>query len=452
MPTIRYRRAALVGALAVTVACGLAACGTGTQGTGSATEGTVRVQTATGPTADAMKRVADDFEKANPGVTVELESLDANASRSPNAALLSSSTAPDVGYLQRSTGVWSTLIKNHELLSLDDVWKASKLADKYAQSQVDYYTTDGHHYGVLYDELLINPVYYNVDAFTKAGIARPKDHRFASVAELEEAAAKLKSIGMGGLGVGGSSPFGLGHTLDALLPTAVSADDYATMLTNFRPGAPGGDVTYTQPGVVKMLQLMRDWETKGLYQDGMLGMDDSKAAALFTGGSIGMVQGGTYSWANISAAKPSFAIDWALMPSLTPGRTTPFDAFNGDTLVVPKHATHPELAKKFIEFFMTDKYQSTVIPESGSLPVFQNLDASKLTGLGKPVRQMLEASARDGVVNIWDSTVPTSLGQAFSVPVLQQVVAGTITPEQGAQKFQDALEALRSGKAPSDTD
>jgi raffinose/stachyose/melibiose transport system substrate-binding protein len=452
---MRFRRKNTLAVVSVAVGAALAltltGCGTGT---GSTTGGndTLRVQVGAGTGATAMKKVADDFEKANPGVTVTLEAVDADASRAPNAALLSSSTAPDVGYLQRSTGVWSTLIKNDELLPLDDVWKKNDLASKYAPSQVSYYTTKGKHFGVLYDELLVNPVYYNVDAFKKAGISAPKDHRFTSLSQFEGAAAALKKAGYGGLGVGGSSAFDLGHTFDALLPTAVSAKDYASLLTNFKPGQPT-TVKYTDPGVVSALSTIASWQKKGVYQDGMLGMDDTKAGALFTGGSIGMVQGGTYSWANITAAKPTFKVGWALMPPLTAGRQTPFDAFNGDTFVVPKKAAHPALAKKFLEFFMTDKYQSTVIPASGSLPVFQNVDASKLSSLGKAVQQMYTESKKEGgVVNIWDSTVPTSLGQTFTVPILQQVVAGKLTPEQAAQKMQTALEALQSGKVSSDTD
>jgi raffinose/stachyose/melibiose transport system substrate-binding protein len=445
----RLSRASRYAAALLVTAGVLSACGTGP--TGAKDGKSLRVQIPTGPLASAMQQVGKDFEKANPGTKVTFEGVDSNGSRGPNIALLSSTATPDVGYLQRSTGVWSALLKNGQLTQVDDVWSAADLANKYSKSQTAYYTTDGHHYGVLYEELLIDPIYYNRAAFKKAGIPEPANHQIASVADFEAMVGKLKTAGYQGFGVGGSSPYDLGHTLDALLPTAVTAEQYQAMLTNFKPGSPT-DVKYTDPGFVKVLQTIQDWQDKGIYQKGMLGMDTTQAQALFTSGKLALLQGGNYSYADLKAAKPSFDMGWFLLPPLTPGRTTPFDAFNGDTFVIPKKAANPALAKKFLEFFMTDKYQTSVVAGTGSLPVFTSIQPSSLSNLGDLVQQQFELSKTVGLVNIWDSTVPSTLGQAFSIPVLQKLVAGKLTPQQAAQQYQSALEALQSGKVSGATD
>ncbi|MGW3462272.1 extracellular solute-binding protein [Streptomyces olivaceoviridis] len=443
-------RAARSAAVLLAVASVLSACGTG-PGSSSGDGTSLRVQIPAGPLADRMQQVGKDFEKANPGTEVTFESVDSNSSRGPNVALLSSTATPDIGYLQRSTGVWSALLKNKQLTRIDDVWKAARLADKYSKSQTAYYTTNGHHYGVLYEELLIAPVYYNKAAFAKAGIPDPADHQISSVAEFESMVARLKAAGYQGLGVGGSSPYDLGHTLDALLPTGVSESDYQVLLTNFKPGSPT-NVKYTDPGFVNTLKTIQDWQKKGVFQQGMLGMDTTQAQALFTSGKLAMLQGGNYSYADLKAAKPSFGMGWFLLPPLTQGRTTPFDAFNGDTLVIPAKAANPQLAKKFLEFFMTDKYQVSVVAASGSLPVFTSIQPSRLSNLGDLVQEQFELSRSVGLVNIWDSTVPSTLGQAFAVPVLQELVAGKLTPAQAARQFQTGLENLRSGKVSGATD
>lgn len=446
----RILRAAPYAAFLLAAACILPACGTGT-GPGGGDGRTLRVQIPNGPLATAMQQVGQDFEKANPGTKVTFEGVDDNSSRGPNIALLSSTATPDIGYLQRSTGVWSALLKNNQLAQLDDVWQATGLGNKYAKSQVDYYTTSGHHYGVLYEELLIAPVYYNKAAFAKANIPDPANHQIPSVADFESIVNKLKAAGYQGFGVGGSSPFDLGHTLDALLPTAVTADRYDALLTNFKPGSPT-DVKYTDPGFVQVLQIILDWQNNGIYQNGMLGMDTDQAQALFTSGKLAMLQGGNYSYAGLKDAKPSFDMGWFLLPPLTPDRKTPFDAYNGDTLVIPVKAANPSLARKFLEFFMTDKYQVSVVAGTGSLPVFTSIAPSSLSNLGDLVQQQFELSKSVGVVNIWDSTVPSTLGQAFSVPVLQQLVAGKLTPQQAAARYQSALEDLQSGRVSGASD
>jgi len=446
--TVRRSRAIALVAAVCCAALTLVGCGTGLGG-GNGTS--LRVQIATGPLATAMGQVGKDFEAANPGISVTFEGVDANGSRGPNIALLGSTATPDVGYLQRGSGVWSALLKNGQLLNLDDVWAANGLADKYSPSQTRYYTTDGHHYGVLYEQLMINPIYFNKQAFAKAGVSEPADHQVASIADFEAMVAKVKAAGYEGLGVGGSSPFDLGHTLDALLPTAVSSQQYDAYLTNFAPGSPK-DVRYTDPGVVTVLKIIQDWGRQGVYQNGMSGMDDTQARALFTGGKLAMLQGGNYTYGDLMAAKPDFDMGWFMLPPVQPGRMTPFDAFNGDTFVVPKNAANPALAKKFLQFFMTERYQISVVAANGSLPVFQSLDPASLSVLGDLVQQQFELAKKVGQVNIWDTAVPSTLGQAFSVPVLQKLVAGDLTPEQAAQRYQAALEDLQSGRVSGATD
>ena len=153
--------------------------------------------------------------------------------------------------------------------------------------------------------------------------------------------AKLKAAGYEGFGVGGSSPYDLGHTLDALLPTAVSESDYKAMLTNFKPGSPT-NVKYTDPGFVKVLQTIQDWQKKRIFQKGMVGMDTTQAQSLFTSGKLAMLQGGNYTYADLKEAKTSFDMGWFLLPPLTQGRKTPFNAFNGDTLGIPAKAANPD--------------------------------------------------------------------------------------------------------------
>lgn len=447
--TSGIQRAVTLGAVAAIGIGVLAGCGTGTGASSSSK--TLRVQIPTGPTATAMEQVGKDFEKANPGVKVTFEGLSSDSSRGPNTALLSSTATPDVGYIQRSTGVWSALLKNHQLTDLGSVWTADNLAQEYSPSQVASYTTGGHHYGVLYDELLIDPIYYNEDAFKKAGIQLPANHQIPSVAQFESMVAKLKAAGYQGLGVGGASPYDLGHLLDTLLPTAVSPAEYSGLLTNFKPGSPT-TYKYTDPGVVTALRTIAQWKKAGIFETGMTGMDTPQVQALFTSGKLAMLQGGNYTYPDLVAAKPSFTMGWFLLPSLTPGRATPFDAYSGDTFVVPTKAANKALAEKFITFFMTAKYQKSVIAATGSLPVLHSIDPAGLTNLGSLVQQQLQSSQQVGQVDIWDSAVPTTLGQTFEVPLLQKLVGGSVTPQGAAQQLQAALEDLQSGKTSSDTD
>ena len=62
--------------------------------------------------------------------------------------------------------------EEEQLTQIDDVWDDAGLANKYSKSQSAYYTTNGHHYGVLYEELLIDP-----DLLQQGGIQEGRDLR-----------------------------------------------------------------------------------------------------------------------------------------------------------------------------------------------------------------------------------------------------------------------------------
>jgi hypothetical protein len=49
-----------------------------------------------------------------------------------------------------------------------------------------------------------------------------------------------------------------------------------------------------------------------------------------------------------------------------------------------------------------------------------------------------------GLVGIWDSDVPGEIGQKTEVPLLQAMLSGQANVQQTAQKFQDALDHVRS--------
>ena len=424
----------------------LSSCGSSAGSSGGVT--TLRVQAPQGPAAQALQQIATSFEKSHSNVKVSIETLDDTTSRGPNISVLSSNHAPDIGYLQRSTGVYSTLVQNGEFTSLDSLWQQLNLANHYDTQTASYFTTNGHHYAVLLDTLYINPIFYNKHIFDQAHVSAPANHQFTSMDQWYALVDALHKAGYQALAVGGASPYDLGHDVDALFPTAVTSQQSNEYLTDWQPGTPE-TVKYTDPGFVHTLQTLMDWKQHRVFEDGFLGFQVQQAQGEFAAGKVAMIQGGSYSPAGLQQAGIDLNnLGWFMTPPITPGVTTPFDVYAGNSFVIPKHAQHQQLAETFLSYVMQPSVISQYAVADGAIsPYNVSLSADVLKQYPVLVQQMLEARQQFGLVGIWDSDIPGEIGQKTEIPILQAMLSGQTSVQGAAQQFQTALDHVRSEPA-----
>ena len=406
---------------------------------------TLRVQASQGPGAQALQQAATSFEKSHPNVTVSIETLDDTTSRGPNISVLSSNNAPDIGYLQRSTGVYSTLVQNGELTNIDSLWQKLNLAKQYNPQTASYFTTNGHHYAVLLDTLYINPIYYQKHIFAQAHVSAPANHQFTNMDQWYTLVDGLHKAGYEALGVGGASPYDLGHDVDALFPTAVTPQQSNEYLTDWQPGTPE-TVKYTDPGFVHTLQTLMDWKQRRVFEDGFLGFQVEQAQGEFAAGKLAMIQGGSYSPASLQQAGVDLNdLGWFMLPPITPGVLTPFDVYAGDSFVIPTHAHHQQLAEDFLSYFLQPEVINKYAATNGAVsPYAGPLSESVLQQYSPLVQEMLKVRQQFGLVGIWDSNVPGEIGQKTEIPLLQAMLSGQASVQETTQKFQAALDHVRS--------
>lgn len=417
----------------------LSACG----GAGGVT--VLRVQATQGPGAQALQQAASDFEKSHPNVKISIETVDDTTSRGPNISVLSSPNAPDIGYLQRSTGVYSTLVQNNELTNLDSLWQKNNLASQYGTQVASYFTTNSHHYAALLDALYISPIFYQKHIFAQAHVSAPANHQFTSMDQWYALVNVLHKAGFEALGVGGASPYDLGHDMDALLPTAVTKEQSNAYLTDWQPGTPE-TAKYTDPGFVNTLQTLMDWKQRNVFESGFMGFQVQQAQGEFAAGKLAMIQGGSYSPSSLEQAGVNANdLGWFMPPPVTPGVMTPFDVYTGDSYVIPTHAKHQQLAEEFLSYFLQPDILNKYAAAGGSItPYASSLSDSVIKQYDPIVQDILAYRQKFGLVGIWDSDIPGEIGQKTEVPLLQAMLSGQATVQQTAQKFQDALDHVRS--------
>jgi len=417
----------------------LSACG-GNSDAGSDTGNstlTVQAQSLQIPTFQA---VAAAFEAEHSGVKVDIQTLTDDQKNTTNAQVLASADPPDVGIVPINATPYTQLSKAKQLLPLDDVWEASNLQERYGQA-ADSLKTGGTPYLAQFDQILYNVIYYNKDAFAKAKVGAPKNHQLTSNDELYSAVDKLKAAGLDGLSIGGgtSNGYKYGWLLDAQLASNADAAALENMNTSWQPGA-SQTVTYTDPSFTASLQQLQDWQDKGVFPSGHVATTDEQSLADFVAGKTGMYISHNLAVGDIDKAKPSFDYDWFLMPSATPGKATLPTTYAGNTFAVPKNSDSPDLAKQFIELYLSDDMQAKQSELTGQLPAVNTVTPDQLTSLAPLVKDIVAFAAKNGTGAGWTSVTPGPLSQAFIGPELQKQLNGQQTVAETAEDEQKNYE------------
>lgn len=443
MARTRHALVATIAAAALTIA----ACGTGTNGTkGGSSSQTLTVQTLAN-TLPAIQAVAKKFQAAHPGVKITYSTLTDETSRGPNITVLGGNGTPDVGFVELSTGVYSTLVKNKALTDLDSVYQTDGLYQKISKDKIDYMTNGtGHPYGLLLYDAWGSVIFYNEKQFADAGVTVPTNHQFASMDDFYRVVNRLKAKGHQALGLACGSASGLGHTVDGLLPTSATKDEYQSYISDWRPGSTA-TTKYTDPAFTNVLRTLNDWRDKKVTEPGCLAQNDDSILALFQSGKVSMKEGNSYEIPSLfGSTKPSFPVGWFMAPPINPGAKTPFWDYTGDMLVVPTHAQHKTLAQEFVQFFGQSVNLVAAAQANSQLPIISQPSAADIAGYSDVLKEWIDLEKTNGTALIWDSAVPATIGQKTVVPQLQKLWAGSLSADDLAATLQRSLQDLQSGK------
>ena len=438
--TARARRGRLIAAGAFVGVSALVLTGCSSGASGGSDDGaktlTVQVQSVQQP---AFEYAATIFEKENPGVTVEFQTVTEQQKSTTNSQIMASSNAPDIGLVPVNAQPYFDLVKADALAPLDDLWKDADLETRYGKVIADSLKWDGTPYLALFDTTFYNVVYYNKDAFAAAGVTAPADHRIASNDDLYDMVAKLKTAGYDGLAAGGASGYQLGWLLDAQLQ-ANAPEALADYLVSWQPGVEPTE-KYDDAAFTDSVAQIGEWNDNGVFQEGMAGAAGDQAQAAFTAGDAAMMLGG--SWIPSILGDVDFDYDWLVLPGAGTEPTLP-SLFAGDTLAVPKTSKNIDLAEKFLAIYSSDDVQTYAAENVGSLPAVNTVSADDLPGLGPIVQSIVTFTNDTGFGLGWTSTLPGSIGQSLVDPQIQQLVSGQTTPDAVGQAEQTAFDSWKS--------
>jgi multiple sugar transport system substrate-binding protein len=393
------RRMAVVLALGAAGLLAAAGCGSATSSASGTTLTLFGADYGTGPANSTTKywdAIAAAFHQANPGITVNVQTVDWTDFPDKVQTLIQNKQFPDI--LEGDTA--PQFAQSHLLYKTSQVLSPSVQSDLMQKflKDTDY---QGTPYGIPFTTST-RALYYNKKIFAAAGISAPP----RTWAQLQADAAKIKAKGYIGYGL----PLG-------------SEEAQAEALMWFLGNGGGylngsGRYAIDSPQNVQTLQFLTRLVKAGDTQPSPGTTDRKDVWAQFAQGKIGMVGGQPALIPIIQQAgvlKPS---DYATADF--PGRTGPLASTLGvhDDIVAFSTGGHQAAIRKFLDFAYQDKYQLQFAREYGLLPATQSAaNAMSTNPMFAAFFKNIPASVNYPSSPNWttvENQIKTTLGQAIT--------------------------------------
>jgi multiple sugar transport system substrate-binding protein len=341
------RRLAAAAAVGLSATLALTACSSSkSTGTGSGSSGspiTLHLFGAdygtagtSNSTQNYWQSIADAFHKANPNITVDVQTIDWTDFPTKLKTLMQSKDYPDIiegdapqAYAQEGIAYQAS-----------DVLSATTLANLIPTfaKQGDYQGTE---YGIPFTTST-RALYYNKKLFAQAGITTPP----TTWAELQTDAAKITKLGNGVIGYG--MPLG---------PEEAQAESYMWMLGAGGGYQTNGAYTVNSAANVTAFQFMNGLVKAGDTEANPGTVDRKTMWSDFAAGNVGMVGGQPALVPIIQGGKLTTA-DWGT--AAFPGQTGPVtDPLGVDDQIVALNVHNQKAAiQAFLNFAYQDNYQA----------------------------------------------------------------------------------------------
>jgi raffinose/stachyose/melibiose transport system substrate-binding protein len=414
--------AVLLGALA------LSGCSTGS---GDSADGKVSLtfwhNSTTGPGKQYWEDTAAAFEKANPDVTIDIQSVQNEEMDGKLQTALNSGDAPDV-FMARGGGKLADVVKAGQAMDLTEgLSEESKTA---VGSSLSAFEVDGKTYG-LPVSVLPSGLFYSSDLFTQAGVTATP----ATIDELEATNEQLKAAGIDPIAVGAKDAWPAAHWYYNFALRACSQDalDEAATSRNF------DDDCWLQAG--ENLQSFIDTEP---FNNGFL----TTAAQQGAGSSAGLLANKQASMELMGAwdpgviasltpdEKPLPDLKWFPFPEV-PGGDGEAGAMMGGVDGYSCWVDAPKECVDFLNFMVEQENQEGYADAFQTLPASQ---AAQSVVTDPALKDVLVAYNEAPYVVVWlDTLYGQNVGNALNVAVVD-MFAG----EGDAQGIVDAVNAAAS--------
>lgn len=371
--------------------------------------------------ADLVER----FEKDNPDITVNVESVLNDAYKDKVKVVAGSGSAPDVMFSW--SGSFLEELANGDALMDLGPWLGEnpELADSFYASQLEPFAVDDVQYGLpigMQSKLF----FYNADVFDELGLEAPKTWD-----EFMDVLDTLQDEGLTPIEYGAQDQWTIAHYVGTLNQRMLDPEVFLAD----QDSAKG---KFTDKGYVEALERFQ--ELSAYMNEDMAAVTHEVARNAWIAGEAPIMYMQSSEVGYFGDAQFEYAT--FNMPSVDGGKGDPEQLTGApEGFVISKNTEHPEEAQRFVEFMLNESNGIKYSEETGELSAVQGaVDKADVPEISKELAKgIVDASA----MTTWlDNAYDPQIVQAYLTET-QLMLSGQQTPEGVMKAVQDAASRVR---------
>lgn len=375
-------------------------------------------------TIDLMNDIINDFNAQDNGFTVSQE-YQKDASNIIKVKF-ASGEVPDI-----MTTYEQAYVDQGKYLDLSDEAWWDRLVPSMRDNCTDIKT--GNQYRVC-TNMTMAGLFYNKDIYDELGL-EPATTWDQFVKNLE--VIKEKRPDVTPLFIPGKEAWSLGHWIEFvphgyIKQTLGPIESKLAMLNNESDKLNFGDPNGAMAEFARKLVELQD---KGLINSDVLTATADNRTEAFVSGKAAMFSDGMWALGGILAANPDMNIGFAPYPAYMPNSKPVVLSAEDSGYSISASSTNIEGAKKFLTFLFSADNMKKYSEALGSPSAFKDVDASWAPkGFRDEVKATLNSAVNIGFTN----EKPAGFSGDDAGRMVQDLFAGTYTPEEFAKAYQEA--------------
>nr|WP_245851088.1 ABC transporter substrate-binding protein [Paenibacillus herberti] len=369
--------------------------------------------------ADALNRLKADYEKENPNVILNIETMGGGADYGAGLkAKFASNQEPDI-FNNGGNADLTTWADKLEDLS-NEPWQSDVI-----DTAKEGITRDGKNYGLPMG-IEGYGLIYNKDLFKQAGIETPPK----TLTELKAAVEKLKAAKITPFSNGYQEFWVLGnHTFNVALANQDDPTSFIKGLNEGKGGLVGNPVIGNWFNLFDMMIANSNKNP--------LTTDYNTQVTLFASGKTAMMQQGNWTQVQIDGITPNMNIGILPMPVDDSEKSGNIFVGVPNYWVVNKNSKNKEAAKDFLNWLATSETGKNYgVNEFKFIPALKSVEVKDQKVLGAIANDILQYS-KDGKTSGWYfNQMPEGLPQEVGAD-MQAYVAGKSNKDQLVKSIQD---------------
>ena len=377
-----------------------------------------------------FEEAAKAFHDTHPNVTIEIANIGDPDYSSKLKVMLGSDEAPDMFF----TLSGDYLYKFQRAGSVLDLTKYyendSEWNDSFIASAKVPFETGGGIYGVPF-RIITKQMVYNKDLFEQQNVEVPTTWE-----EFMEVCETFKNAGILPQAFGDLEAWAACHfmtTFNALcVPDEVrKADcDYTTC-------------EFTDPGYVQALYMLKDMQDKGYFTPNTNAIDFDVAREEFLIGNAAMAYLENIEYIDVENAGINAGIFSIPAPEGAAGNDKLVTG-SPDGFAISSSCKHPELAVEFLKLLTSKEWQEKALNMSCTSSIKGTHNSENSNELMLKDVEICENAV--GFANWMDADIHSDIADVY-LPGMQEIIAGTVTPEELMEKVQAAAAEVRASAA-----